>query len=206
MDATRRTLHGNIRDTLYNGLDLRVTQELSIRLTSEAQSAVSVRCERPCHVCGLLWTEANVSRELPSLPILDACNPPIPQKRAGEHLRLVHGLGAFEFEGVNGVWLCGVLSGMCFSDGVTGFTFEDRVRNELAYRARLHRLTVDNLRMEVRWLHTAGILTPRSIRAGAIRLHRGGGPTEAQIKAGEAMMQILAKYALLAARRSAGPP
>ena len=160
----------------------------------------------PCADCAHYWLEANELRRLPFLRLLDFGTPPIPQQAAVEHLRRVHGLSILEFAGVGGVWLCGILSGLTFSEGTTGLTFEDKVRNEICDRERLYRLTLDNMRMAYRWLRIMGILTPEGIRAGAIRLRNGLGPTEGAASFGMNMMQVITMHAYRAGTRSVVPP
>lgn len=162
--------------------------------------------DAPCEKCASFWIEANSVRRLPILQILDFGTPPIPQRAAVEHLGWFHGLSALEFEGVGGVWLCGILSGLSFSDGITGFTFQERVRNEIAHRGRMYRLTLDNMRMAHLWLRDTGVLTSASLRSAAIELGCGFEPPEGAVALEATVMRVTTTYAFRAACRSVVPP
>ena len=90
---------------------------------------------------------------------------------------------ALAFDGIYGVWLCGIFSGLAFGAETTCPTFVDRVLQEISYRERLCLETLENMRREDELLWESGMLTLKEIRDEARRLRDVGGPTKADLEA-----------------------
>jgi len=172
---------------------------------TEEVATVNLHATHPCPTCAQIWRSANASRQLHLLQLLELGSPPLPQGTATRHLLRDHGIGSSEFLSLGAVWLCGILSGLAFSPGTSGVTFEDKVTNEIQYRRRLHRQTLAYAREGGRSLRANGILTDDGIRAGAVRLSASWSNDVIQVEPEPALVELVVGWAFREACASVKP-
>ncbi len=160
---------------------------------------------RPCRECARIWLAANRFQDLPLLPILATSSPPDGRVDARVHLLHSHHLTEQALVGIGSVWACGIFAGSCFSPGVSGSTFSQRVFQETLYRKRLYAETCSNMRDLVNGLRSRGALAEQDIVKAASLMRRAGGPTKLQLDIAWGSSQELTALAFEIALRTVEP-